>query len=328
MFFLGQLAGTISLSQIGTDISNILSGTTTTIAGLSSSWINAGTLVSTVVPGWSKYDAAAGTAANGLTPFVMRSPWSDNTSNFKNLYFSSPSANWITMNGYDTWNSTTHTGTLPHVVSPIADSWQTLKFYAGAWVMISASPNHLLISAFGNGSFAAGNTVAAFEYSRDDPWSTVANGYPSWLTIGDSNNSASVTFNNIGLSRVFYQTNGTDLTSYLGSNLALFPTPFNAQTTSTATPTYSGFCSSIFFDRYAAAQTASNAKVGESIAQILAFRSSSLCLGGSTASLQDSVRLMRNIGTSGDEYLIGGQLYCTCSVGPVGSNRMLLIKEA
>ena len=66
----------------------------------------------------------------------------------------------------------------------------------GAVVIVSASNTHLFVASYkNNAGTLQGGTASAFnnyfyvsEYSRDDPWNTVGNGYPSWFFEGSSNN--------------------------------------------------------------------------------------------------------------------------------------------
>lgn len=66
----------------------------------------------------------------------------------------------------------------------------------GIVAIVSASNTHLLVATYKSDTgLLQGGTATGFnnyfhisEYSRDDPWNTVGNGYPSWFFEGCSNN--------------------------------------------------------------------------------------------------------------------------------------------
>lgn len=82
----------------------------------------------------------------------------------------------------------------------------------GAVIIISASNTHLFVASYKNSvGTLQGGTVSAFnnyfyvsEYSRDDPWNTVQNGYPSWFFEGASNNFGNYTNTTTSTSNCHY----------------------------------------------------------------------------------------------------------------------------
>jgi hypothetical protein len=210
-------SGTINLAQVHGDIIGILTGAITDPDDLSASF-NAGasSIVSDVEAGWELYDSAAGSVANSVTPKVIRSPWSDDGSKYKNMYIASISSTQLVFNGYETWDAATHTGTYPMRSSPSAGSWQTLDLtsatYASGKLIISAGPNHFFILTITSVN-VIGDLLFCTEYTRDDPWSTVENGYPSWLLHGLKNGSGVASTMNAAVCRAFNTTTLTDTAS-------------------------------------------------------------------------------------------------------------------
>lgn len=186
MYFLGQVAATApGINAFLGDIIGMLNGTITSTAGLTAgNFQGTPKLVTTVAPGWATTDAAAGTVAFTHTPVVIRSPYSDDGTKYKNIYVSALSATSIGLRGYETWNSSTHVGTNPHVL-PVVSGKASCDLGAGYWLVISASASHLFVAVYPNSTFGnSPQTYFVTEYGRDDPWNTVANGYPSWISTG------------------------------------------------------------------------------------------------------------------------------------------------
>jgi|GEM_PF-3154277 len=211
-------SGTINLAQVFADIIGVLTGSITTPAGLSASF-NAGSssIVSTVAPGWTMHDNAAAAAANGVTPAVIHAPWSDDGTKYKNVYISALNTTQLTFNGWETWNSGTHAGTFPMKTTPVISSWQSIDLtsatYAGGKLIISASSKHIYIQVYTSANVPGPWTFFS-EYTRDDPWNTVANGYPSWMQSGNYSNSAvNITLDNIAIPRALITTTLADTAS-------------------------------------------------------------------------------------------------------------------
>jgi hypothetical protein len=226
MFFLGRLATSgLNMNTLQGDILGLLNGSITTVAGLSANFVQATSRMNTTVAaGWTTFDAAAGTAANGVTPKVMSSAWSDDPTKFKYLRFSSDASTvTVSIRGYETWNSTTHAGTNPHdTAAPAVNNWGTLAITADRHMLISASANHFFImTTTDNSTFASIQYYFTSEYTRDDEWNTVANGYPAWFSCGCAASTATTAIlnNNLGFSRLpnMTVTPVVDVTSFLSA---------------------------------------------------------------------------------------------------------------
>ena len=182
-------------------------------------------IISTVAPGWSIYDNTASNAvfSNTAPPVVIRAAYTDNASAYKYLWcgipgntshantFGGPVIRWIPM---EDWNSTTNVPTnaliaisnTPNAYSSGYTNWYdcpgnlsgspgypaavTDGMTKGTTTIISASASHLYMwtchDQFGaNTSLFQGNFLVS-EYSRDDPWNTPENGFPSWGMFGSS----------------------------------------------------------------------------------------------------------------------------------------------
>ena len=235
MFFQGMMvgSGTISLANFQADIIGLLTGTITSPSQLSSNFLPGAVFNNTVAAGWELHDNAAGAAANGVTPKVIRAPYSDDPTKFKNVFINSSAAGKLGFNGYETWDSATHIGTNPMQAVLAAVSFQSL--FSGiasapattpSMFTISSSINHIYISLSSALISSATACVYFSEYTRDDPWNTVANGYPSWLQSGFYPNLEYVNyawntvFNGFtAIPRVFDPSINTDKTSVLISGV-------------------------------------------------------------------------------------------------------------
>ena len=330
MFFLGLTSTTATPQQILTDVIGLLTGSITATTGLSASWVQSSSyMFNTTAAGWTLYDTAAGTTTNSFTPVVIRSAWSDSASNYKNLRFNIGSAGWATMNGYHTWDSGTHTGTLPHVSSPATtSSWQNFQLLANTYIMVSASSNYILINAFSNNQFGQGYIVGAFEFTRDDPWNTVANGYPSWFTVGDSSSGYTSTLSNIGISQAYNMSTAANVNQVLGTTNYIGIAPGMVCIDLNSSQNYGGFSSSNFLNNsYANTVGADLNKNAVSYMQPFGLRStaaSGIMLGGMTSATQSSVYLFKNIWNAGDEVVINGSTYFLIKAGTYAT---LLVKE-
>lgn len=208
-------------------------------------------IISAVSTNWTVVDAQANTPGNtyvlsGAPPKVIASPWSDSSSFSKYLWLSprsSVNTNFdiaaIPMLG---WNSTTKTPnsmlvanlavfqanntTFPgnnvsglrnfyDLVSQMSNTFTT----TGTTTIVSASNTHLFVASYkGTGSPVFNNYLYLTEYTRDDPWNTVANEYPSWLIEGASNSTGIFALSNVqsqahdgGLARILNSQTGADV---------------------------------------------------------------------------------------------------------------------
>lgn len=190
---------------------------------------NASKIITTVAPGWQVVDDQANlvnysTILPGRTPVVIAAPWTDSPTNYKYLwltpYHNSNAVYNIVALPTESWSNTSKTfGVSGTIVSNVAVasnySQNNVSFGAnnstfrrgwndiispmgtdlitnGTTTIISCSQSHLLVASYKNLLGAFNNYFFLSEYSRDDPWNTVGNGYPSWYCEGGSNTAGIV----------------------------------------------------------------------------------------------------------------------------------------
>ena len=198
---------------------DVITGTVSNVSSVNSTIFDTGLceIISNVATGWTVYDNTASNSVFVSTPaappVIIRAPYTDNASAYKYLWvavpanttqintYSGPILRWIPM---EDWNPSTNVAT--NALIPIANvantSWPSVftNFYDcpsyspmgnlssvannGFTTIISASESHLYVwmchDQFGaNTSTFLGNFLVS-EYSRDDPWNTPENGFPSW----------------------------------------------------------------------------------------------------------------------------------------------------
>jgi hypothetical protein len=209
MFFLGRLAASgLNMNTLQADIIGLLSGTITNVSSLSANFVSASSRMNTTVAGgWTVADAAAGSVAFGVTPKVITSPWSDDAAKFKCVRLSSDvNTTSFSLQGYESWNSTTHTGLNPHTPQSLtAATWQTITPVVDSWLVISSSGNHIFVAQMASATnYSVTQHYFASEYSRDDDWNTVTLGYPAWFSSGATASTAQAgsTVQNAGISRL------------------------------------------------------------------------------------------------------------------------------
>lgn len=181
MFSVYKVAASFTTAQVQADLVGLLTGTITNVANCSASCNSgASSLIRTVLPDWEMHDAAAGSGA-----VVLKSQWTDDETKFKYIKLS-VSGSAIRVDGFQGWNSTTHAGT--DQVNLVAAQWNLAQINASGFIIISASKAHLGLWAYNvnfSSTLGQGHSwVLLSEYTRDDPWNTVAAGYPSWLMTG------------------------------------------------------------------------------------------------------------------------------------------------
>ena len=204
---------------------DVITGTITNVNSVNSTVFDTSLceIVSNVASGWTLYDNTASNSVFVSTPaappVIIRAPYTDNASAYKYLWVAVP-ANTTQINAYggpivrwipmEDWNPTTNTGTNQLIsISNVANASGIsvfTNFYdcpmyhpsgtapanVGLTTIISASQSHLFVWAFHdiygtNTSNFLGNFLVS-EYSRDDAWNTVENGWPSWGMWGCSGN--------------------------------------------------------------------------------------------------------------------------------------------
>lgn len=163
-------AGT-TLANLIADVTAILTGTTDK-ATLSADCVQATTeIISTVAAGWVMHDAAAGTNKVCLKALNI----DGGTYKYMTLDFNT--ANQLMILSYESWNASTHVGT--NVTYTDSTNSLAIGISSGGTVFIFGSGRYALISTVSS-TFVWSNLVGVIEYTRDDPWNTVANGYPAY----------------------------------------------------------------------------------------------------------------------------------------------------
>ena len=210
MYFTGVLGPAPTLAQLHADLIAILTGSATSQAGLTA--FSASSFVNTVPPGWTVHDNAAGALTNGVVAKVIKAPLSDDGTKFKYVELDTLTASILYFNGYETWDAIGHTGTNPIQVTPVNNSFQAFSLIANQQITIVATANGFYIQGSTNLLSAATQWQLFAEFTRDDPWNTVSNGYPSWLQSGGYNSVAS--YINGGQCRAFNPATGNDAVSF------------------------------------------------------------------------------------------------------------------
>lgn len=204
---------------------NVISGAITSNTQLDPLTFNqaASYITNTVPSGWSVIDSQANTPGmppvlSGCNPVVLGAPWTDSAQNAKYIWVGAVNAVNTTFNvttlPMEGWNSVTKAsgnnwlGTANNqvaniqsnyfnntsngysrfydLVSPLANN----KITTGTVTIISASQAHLLVASYYNLTNPIFNNYFFLtEYSRDDAWNIVSNGYPAWLFEGGANTS-------------------------------------------------------------------------------------------------------------------------------------------
>ena len=153
-------------AQIINDLALLISGSP--ISALSASCDKANTtLISTVLPGWTLLDAAAGSSG-----CVLTAPDADGlTTKYVRLF--GITANWIDLNLYESWNSATHVGTNVSIsASSQRAAAQSVLWNAGVtntyWIF--ATPRMLFITGpqvVGANIDGSSSGMGAFEFTRE-----------------------------------------------------------------------------------------------------------------------------------------------------------------
>jgi len=161
-----------------------------------------------VASNWSNYDTSANATStnyilSGCAPRVIRAQVSDDATRYKYLwtgqvYGSSNTYNHVYAIPAEGWNTSTKSGnniyTTPPSTTQSTPVWNSLiqpdttAGSGGTVTIISASQSHLFVSYTKIGTNYNQNYFLCSEFTRDDPWNTVSNGYPSWFTIGQNSN--------------------------------------------------------------------------------------------------------------------------------------------
>lgn len=316
------------------------------IGELSDNFINP-LIINTTPSGWTLHDPAAGVASNSVTPVVFRSAWSDDPTNFKNVYLQAITPTNLALTGYHTWDKETHTGTFPTVVSVVNNNWNTIPMVSGMQYIISVSPNHILIHtcvvATGYGNTQSG----VFEFTRDDPWRTVAKGYPAWLHLG-ATYGVNTDKSNIAIPFAFSMSSGVDVSPALATVASTnSPVPGAVFVPDGLIPDISltwnngsgcflsGQCQA--FSQLDFSQGANENKAAAKYVFDICLRpanastsyTQSIVLGGNISEISPFVFITHNaIGNPGDDFILGNDTYMVAGNSLASHKGRLLIKKA
>lgn len=163
-------------ANVQNDIGAILTGETSK-TNLSAACVQENTeIVSTLLAGWTLWDAAAGTDAK-----VYRAQLADDPTKFKYLRLGFATTNAMLATGYETWDNVAHTGTYMCNNSDVTTTNQRLDLAAGGSMMIFATARFCVFAsnvAAGYGSVNYGGPSGLVERTRAIPFDTVAEGCP------------------------------------------------------------------------------------------------------------------------------------------------------
>ncbi len=166
-------------ANILTDLIAILTGETNP-ANLSADCDQANTTISTTVSvaGWTVHDSAA-----SATSQVIKAPYVDDGTAFKYLEIKIDS--YIETWGYETFDEVNHTGTNKTGNTTSSYYYQSFDESNGGTIHLFSSPRFIAYSSQesnGWGGYYDGMTIAA-EHSRNQPWNTIASGYPAFALL-------------------------------------------------------------------------------------------------------------------------------------------------
>ena len=340
MYCLYRLADTISHNQVFADIVGVLTGTITSPSQFSASCNQASTTLITSTPaGWSLYDNAAGApfSAGTSTPVVLRAPYTDDPTKFKNVYLSHSSTGVINIIGHDTWNATTHTGTGKLHASALnaAGGWSSCVWAAGGYLIISASIAHLFIQRNSLSTTPDFVHVMVSEYTRDDLWNTVAAGYPSWLITGSS---TGVTTSNGYIPKVYDTVSGLDVSVWNGAPAGITSTTefgFTTVIRNAQTTFGPGICTVITNSGPLSKQAANENRVAMTYLYPIQVRQSTyiagtykgLWLGGDLSAKNQTMYYTRTRGATLDEMQVGSDVYVITHVDNSGASTCAIKKS-
>lgn len=236
-----NVSGSISANVFFNTLINVITGSITSNTQLDPvTFIPAASyIVNTVPSNWTVVDSQANSSGTnwilpGCAPVVIASPWSDaantltqqkflyvgptNSVNTNLIIQSWPMEYYVSNSTgkfyYNSYNSNSNPATSLSTNTTSRSNTDIISFTTpnlstnGTITIVSASPAHLLVVNYSSLTGAFNNYFFLSEYSRDDPWNTVGNGYPSWFFESNSNTSgwaASTTtaINAGGLTRTF-----------------------------------------------------------------------------------------------------------------------------
>jgi hypothetical protein len=221
----------VSANVFFNSLISLITGTLTANTDLNPSTFNqsASYIINTVAPGWSVVDSQANlvgysTVLPGRPPVVIAAPWTDSPDYAKYLWITPSHSSNTVLNiaaiPSEGWYSNVKSFGANGTIAPLATiatqysnttggNGNNASFFRG-WndiigpmgndlstngtvTIVSASQSHLLVVSYRNLTGTSFNNYFFLsEDSRDDPWNTVGNGYPSWYVEGASNTAGQV----------------------------------------------------------------------------------------------------------------------------------------
>lgn len=162
-------------ANIISDISAIITGETNK-ANLSASCFQTSTyILSTNAAGWEVHDASAGTNKIAFKAICV-----DATAyKYITIDVGTQNANAITFKVWESWNSGSHVGT--NGTSTAGNI--PIDLISGGILFIGSTNRYIILIGYSSGTFYSYNPHICAEISREDPWHTVANGYPCWISM-------------------------------------------------------------------------------------------------------------------------------------------------
>ncbi len=164
-------------AQVFSDIRAILTGETNK-ANLSASCNQVGTtIIGTIPAGWTAWDDI------DVYTTWFRAPLTDSGTQYKFGRVILDGSSRIYQQSAEDWDEVLHTGT--NVVTNFSD-YQPLNLTSGGTLIICASARFMAFLRITGGSIGDNNYSGCqgyFEFSRDQPWDTVAAGYPKGALV-------------------------------------------------------------------------------------------------------------------------------------------------
>jgi hypothetical protein len=237
-------ATTVSANVYFNTLLDVITGVITSSSSLDSGLFDttSSTIINTVPTTWETYDSAANTSAlilSGCMPRVIRSPWTDSNTNHKYVHVgqinstnTNPIIEFLHAEG---WNSSTNVANnivaTPNTATATATRWyrpiNLTNPTSGFVTIISASDSHLFVWNSSSLTGAFNGYIFLSEFSRDDAFNSVTNGYPSWFMEGADSTTLDYPGSNISSSN---HTGGITRIYDPGSNLDTNHRPISTST--------------------------------------------------------------------------------------------------
>jgi hypothetical protein len=167
-------------ANISSDLGKILSGTIDKDLLSASCNKDNTTILSTISAGWELHDESL------TNKRIMRSPYVDDETRYKivEIEVNASYNSYLYLYGYELWNLTSHTGT--NKTSNATNFPQRLNLTTGGTIYIFSSARFMAFltndgTNWGDSSYQG--MSLAVEFSRDQPYQAVVNGYPQFAII-------------------------------------------------------------------------------------------------------------------------------------------------